>query len=98
MFDLPAPSVKICFRWVCTVISILLFAWRWHEWMWGLKSLPWGKVEFYWSITCIVLLVIGGLIALINTGSKYDGTNVYNEGIAAGVITLCGMLYEGRKK
>lgn len=75
------------FCWICTILSILLFAWRWHEWMWGMKNLPWGKIEFYWSIFNIVILFIGGMIAFINTGLKYKDTNVFAEGIAAGVFT-----------
>ena len=80
------------FSWVSTILSILLYSWKWHESMWGLNQLPWGKVEFYWSIVCIIILVVAGLIALINTGTKFTGSVVYGEGIACGVVTLCGML------
>lgn len=74
------------FIWVMTVISILIFAWRWNEWMWGLKSVPWAKVEFIWSLLCTCLLICAALICWITVGVNFDSSTIKGEGLAAGVF------------
>merc|ERR1712007_151676 len=77
------------FSWVMTVISIYI-CWRWNEWMWGLKSVPWAKVEFIWSLLCICLLIAAALICWITVGANFENSTIKGEGLAAGVFCFLG--------
>ena len=73
-----------------TFISIAIYAFRWNEWMWGLKALPWVKCEFWWSIIAAITTGVGFIIILASTLSNFDNTAVESEGIASSLICLFG--------
>jgi len=71
-----------------TFISIAIYAFRWNEWMWGLKALPWVKCEFWWSIIAAITTGVGFIIILASTLSNFNNTTVEDEGIASSLICL----------
>jgi len=71
-----------------TFISIAIYAFRWNEWMWGLKALPWVKCEFWWSIIAAITTGVGFIIILASTLSHFNNTTVEEEGIASSLICL----------
>ena len=73
-----------------TFISIAIYAFRWNEWMWGLKALPWVKCEFWWSIIAAITTGVGFIIILASTLSNFDNTAVESEGIASSLICYFG--------
>ena len=76
------------------LVSILFFGWRWNEWMCG--GLPWRKIEFWWSLIHIFLMITASVISLIAldtlTVTVYGLKHTFfkAEVIAIGVICFLG--------
>ena len=93
LFNYESLGSKISFSIIpVTFISIAIYAFRWNEWMWGLKALPWVKCEFWWSIIAAITTGVGFIIILASTLSNFNNTAVEEEGIASSLICLFGEL------
>ena len=77
------------FSLVTSLISICIFGWRWNEWMWLLKNFPWKKIEFWWSLVHIFLMIAAGLVSFIGL-ANLGNTTLKGEVIATGVFCFLG--------
>ena len=76
-----------------SLISILIFGWRWNEWMWLIKNFPWRKIEFWWSLIHIFLMIAAGLVSFIGL-ANLSGTILEDEVIATGVFCFLGEFFK----
>ena len=75
-----------------SLISIFIFGWRWNEWMWLIKNFPWRKIEFWWSLIHIFLMIAAGLVAFIGL-ANLSGTVLETEVIATGAFCFLGEFF-----
>ncbi|CAG5110640.1 Oidioi.mRNA.OKI2018_I69.chr2.g5022.t1.cds [Oikopleura dioica] len=74
--------------WVYQFFTLIIFAWKWNEWMWPFKHFNWGRTEWSNVLIGIVLALVGGIFGILHTAYKFNNKVIEKEGMAGSIMIL----------
>ena len=80
------------FRCVTSTLSIVIFAWRWHEWVYVMKSLPVMKIDYVVSNLYLIILGTLGIACCISSIVSFKDSNLFGYGMVISSLLLAGRL------
>ena len=78
------------FRCVTSTLSIVIFAWRWHEWVYVMKSLPVMKIDYVVSNLYLIILGTLGIACCISSIVSFKDSNLFGYGMVISSLLLAG--------